>query len=177
MSYHPSHALRRCAVFAYNSAVTTMPASASSGAPFQPLDVVLHTGPVTFENATLRVATGSATIRGINFTSWIESPLASTVMLDIVAEMNLSGDLNSNNYMSIYAVTDSHTYIYDVRSFEQTSEFYEGSNKSILHITDDQTWARIDSEDNLGWVFESAAGISNDMISPYSRLYGWGGIR
>jgi len=98
-------------------------------------------------------------------------------MLDVVVNMNINGYLDHNNYLSFYPVTGTHTYREDARSFEETSAFYDGSNTSILHITDEQAWARVDDGSVLGWVFESAAGISNDMTSPYSRLYGWGGIK
>ena len=178
MSYYPPHADRRCAVFCYNTVDKTLPASAQAPTAFQPLDTVLHAGPVTYEGIELTIESGSKVIQAKTFTSWIASPQMSTaLMLDVVINMNIFGTINQNNYMSFYSVTGANTYLNDVRSFEETSAFYDGSNKSILHITDEQAWARVDAGDVLGWVFESAAGISNDMISPYSRLYGWGGIK
>jgi hypothetical protein len=177
MSYYPPHADRRCAVFCYNTVAKTLPQSAQAPTAFQPLDTVLHAGPVAYDGTALTIESGSRSIRGYTFTFWIASPQDTALMLDVVVNMNVSGSINQNNYLSFYSVTDADTYRQDVRSFEETSAFYDGANKSILHITDEQAWARVDRSDVLGWVFESAAGISNDMISPYSRLYGWGGIK
>lgn len=177
MSYYPPSADRKCAVFCYNTVAKTLPSTAQTATPFQPLDTVLHAGPVTYEGSGLTIESGSRSIQGQTFTSWVASPQNTALMFDVVVNMNINGSLNHNNYLSFYSVTDADTYRQDARSFEETSAFYDGSNKSILHITDEQAWARVDDSDVLGWVFESAAGISNDMISPYSRLYGWGGIK
>jgi hypothetical protein len=177
VSYYPPHTDRRCAVFCYNTVAKTLPGTAQTPTAFQPLDTVLHAGPVTYEGSALTIESGSRSIQGYAFTSWIASPQNTALMLDVVVNMNISGSIDHNNYLSFYSVTDADTYRQDVRSFEETSAFYDGSNKSILHITDEQAWARVDRSDVLGWVFESAAGVSNDMTSPYSRLYGWGGIQ
>ena len=177
MSYHPAHSDRKCAVFCYNTTAKTLPSSAQTPKAFQPLDTVLHAGPVTYEGVGLTIEQGSRNIQGYVFASWIASPQNTALMLDVVVNMNINGHLDHNNYLSFYPVTGTHTYREDARSFEETSAFYDGSNTSILHITDEQAWARVDDGSVLGWVFESAAGISNDMTSPYSRLYGWGGIK
>jgi len=177
MSYYPPHADRRCAVFCYNTVAKTLPDTAQIATAFQPLDTVLHAGPVTYEGTALTIESGSRVIKTYPFTSWIASPQNTALMFDVVVNMNISGSIEHNNYLSFYSVTGADTYRQDVRSFEETSAFYDGSNTSILHITDEQAWARVDRSDVLGWIFESAAGESNDMISPYSRLYGWGGIK
>ena len=115
----------------------------------------------------------SATLQGRSYSNAIDPPFRSVLHLDMVMDMNLSGNVNYNDYASYYAVTPTHDYRQENRQFKVTSTFYEGTNKDLLTVCDSAVFTYLDSGERLGYVFHSAASTSNDMVVPYSRLYGW----
>lgn len=150
--------------YAYGASTYTVPPSQAPRA-IQPY--LKSSGAAAFVSAT------SQTMNGFSHATPIRSRVPVFVVQDLLIDMNLVGNLGYNDYACCYASTSQHSYRQDVRSFEATQTFWEGSNKSILHYTSGSSWALIDKQQALGWVFESAANISNDLVIPYSRAYGF----
>lgn len=150
--------------YAYGASTYTVPAPQTPRA-VQPYSKT--SGAAAFISAT------SQTMNGFVYATPIRSRVPVFVVQDLLIDMNISGNLGYNDYASCYASTSQHSYLQDVRSFEATQTFWEGSNKSILHYTSGSSWALIDKQQALGWVFESAANVDNDLVVPYSRAYGF----
>lgn len=174
MSYSLALASRPTLTYGYGSSVTTVP-SPQTQKPFQPVNTFINTGATDLKNQSLSLV--SATLQGYGFSQAVKHIFKTVLHLDIVMDMNTQGSVNSNDYATYYAVTSLRDYRLDVSAFEVTSTFYDGNNKNLLTVTDSTTFTMLDENETLGFMFHSAALISNDMVVPYSRLYGWSGIR
>jgi len=175
MGYSPSLAARSTLVYGYGSSTTTI-TSPQTGQPFQPIDTLVKAGAKNSSGGD-GITFISDTLQGRAYSNAIDTPFRSVLHLDMVMDMNLVGDINYNDYASYYAVTSSYDYRQENRQFEVTSSFYDGSNKDILTVCDSAVFTFMESGERLGYVFTSAAATSNDMVVPYSRLYGWSNIR
>ena len=174
MGYSTQLAARETLVYGYGSSVTTI-TSPQTGQPFQPINTIVHSG--AKDNSGDGITFVSDTLQGRAYSNAIDPPFRSVLHLDMVMDLNLVGNINYNDYASYYAITSSHDYRQENRQFEVTSTFYDGSNKDLLTVCDSAIFTFLDSGERLGYVFTSAASTSNDMVVPYSRLYGWSNIR
>jgi hypothetical protein len=173
MGYSPSLAARRTLVYGYGSSVTTI-SSPSSGQPFQAIDQLVHAGAADASGEGITFV--SDTLQGRSYSNAINPQFRSILHLDMVMDMNTQGSVNHNDYATYYALTSTVNYVGVARQFEVTSTFYDGSNKSLLTVTDGATCTRLEPGERMGYLFQSASSVSNDMVVPYSRLYGWSSI-
>ena len=174
MGYSTQLAARETLVYGYGSSVTTI-SNPASGRPFQPINTIVHSGAKGSSGDGITLV--SDTLQGQSYSNAIDPPFRSVLHLDTVMDINLSGNVNYNDYASYYALTSAHNYRDENRQFEVTSTFYEGGNKDLLTVCDSAVFTYLDGGERLGYFFTSASNSSNDMLVPYSRLYGWSGIR
>ena len=174
MGYSTQLAARETLVYGYGSSVTTI-SNPHLGQPFQPIDTIVKSGAKDSDGDGITFV--SATLQSRTYPNAIDPPFKSVLHLDMVMEVNSSGTVNDNDYASYYALTSSHDYRDENRQFEVTSTFYDGSNQPLLTVCDSAVFTYLDSGERLGYLFHSAASTSNDMVVPYSRLYGWSNIR
>jgi len=174
MGYSTQLAARETLVYGYGSSVTTI-TSPQTGQPFQPINTIVHSG--AKDNSGDGITFVSDTLQGRAYSNAIDPRFRSVLHLDMVMDINASGNVNDNDYASYYAITSSHDYRQENRQFEVTSTFYDGSNKTILTVCDSAVFKFLEANERMGYIFTSASGISNDFLVPYSRLYGWSSIR
>lgn len=174
MGYQPKNATRPTLIYGYGSTTITVPNPQEPRA-FQPIDAFVNEGAADVGGEV--VTFSAVSMQGYFYAKAIDPPHKSMLHLDNVMDMNIQGNVNYNDYACCYAVTDNYDYVDDMRQFEITSTFYEGSNKSLLTVTDGATFTLLEPSERLGFVFHSAATNSNDMVVPYSRLYGWSAVR
>lgn len=174
MGYFPTLAARETLLYGYGTSVTTV-TNPHLGQPFQPIDTIVNDGAKDIAGESVSFA--SASLQGRNYANAINPRYNSILHLDMVMDMNISGNVGYNDYATYYALTTTNDYRQDISQFEITSTVFDGANKSLFAFTDGACFTMLDANENMGYLFHSAATNSNDMLVPYSRLYGWSGVR